>query len=274
VQILENAYGQSQSHTTHGDIFPIHGARMMPINGRGRGSRAFPTAERSKPSPEWNHYRIHCQDGAISLAVNGEVVTRGTDASPRKGYICLESEGGVVHYRNIRIRELPDTPVAAEDIAIADRGYRCLYTGLDLSGWTAAPEVLASWRANDWRLAYEGQASDADAGIATSELFGDFGFIVDVRLSDTSQQPRILPRGADSAAIVLDPADPVLRPHLVRPGQWNRVEGSLRGDRLTLILNGQELFRDRAVAGVPDRGPLKLLPRGPVEFANVYVRGL
>jgi len=39
VQVLENAYGQSQSHTTHGDIFPIHGARMTPVNGRGGRSR-------------------------------------------------------------------------------------------------------------------------------------------------------------------------------------------------------------------------------------------
>ena len=109
VQVLENAYGQGKGHTTHGDIFPIHGAKMTPINGRG-GGRAFPTEERSKPSPEWNHYRIECRDGNISLAVNGKVVTQGKDASPRKGYICMESEGGIVHYRNARIKELPDTP--------------------------------------------------------------------------------------------------------------------------------------------------------------------
>ena len=111
VQVLENAYGNTQSHTTHGDIFPIHGATMTPINGRG-GSRAFPIENRSNPSPQWNHYRIECVDGAISLAVNGKVVTRGQDCVPRKGYICLESEGGVVHYRNVRIRELPSTPIA------------------------------------------------------------------------------------------------------------------------------------------------------------------
>jgi hypothetical protein len=51
VQVLENAYGDSRGHTTHGDIFPIHGARMTPINGRG-GGRAFPTENRSKPSPK------------------------------------------------------------------------------------------------------------------------------------------------------------------------------------------------------------------------------
>ena len=55
VQVLENAYGKAKWFTTHGDIFPIHGARMTPINGRG-GSRAFPTEERSKPCPQWNHW--------------------------------------------------------------------------------------------------------------------------------------------------------------------------------------------------------------------------
>ena len=40
VQVLENAYGNTRGYTTHGDIFPIHGAKMTPINGRG-GSRAF-----------------------------------------------------------------------------------------------------------------------------------------------------------------------------------------------------------------------------------------
>ena len=103
---------------------------MTPINGRG-GSRAFPTETLSKPSPEWNHYRITCQAGAISLAVNGTLVTQGKDCSPSKGYICLESEGGVVDYRNMRIKELPDTEVDPEDVAIADRGYECLYTGVD-----------------------------------------------------------------------------------------------------------------------------------------------
>jgi len=121
VQVLENAYGNSGGHTVHGDIFPIHGATMTPVNGRG-GSRAFPTEFRSNPSPEGNHYRIVCNDGTISLAVNGKVVTRGKGASPRKGYICLESEGGVVHYRNLRIRELPATPLEPGQVAISNRG--------------------------------------------------------------------------------------------------------------------------------------------------------
>ena len=104
VQVLDGQEGAG--FTSDGDIFPIHGAKLTPLNGRG-GDRAFPTEKRMKPSPEWNHYRIECVDGAISLAVNGKVVTRGTGASPRKGYICLESEGSPVEFRGLRIRELP-----------------------------------------------------------------------------------------------------------------------------------------------------------------------
>ena len=125
---------------------------MKPINGRG-GSRAFPTESRSKPSPQWNHYRIECQDGEISLAVNGKVVTRGEDCVPRKGYICLESEGGVVEYRNVRILELPATDIAPEHVAIANRGYRSLYSGLNLDGWKTDDE---GWQSNDWILRFEG----------------------------------------------------------------------------------------------------------------------
>lgn len=156
VQVLDHAYGQSRGHTTHGDIFPIHGALMTPLNGRG-GSRAFPVEERALPSPQWNHYRIECRDGEISLAVNGAVVTRGRQASPRRGYICLESEGGVVHYRKLQIMELPDTAIAAEDVAHSNRGDVSLYSGLDLRGWTLDENSQAHWNVEDWVLRFDGQ---------------------------------------------------------------------------------------------------------------------
>jgi len=265
VQVLENAYGNTKSHTTHGDIFPIHGAKMTPINGRG-GSRAFPTESRSKPSPEWNHYRIVCNDGAISLAVNGKVVTQGKDCSPRKGYICLESEGGIAHYRNLRIKELPDTPVAPEHVAIADRGYRTLYTGVDLSGWVESAK--GKWKSQNWVLACTG----ADASLTTKESFGDFGFLFDVRFKKEAKPARMLLRGSDKAAIVIDPADPLVGKRLSKG--WNRFEGILVGDKLTLSLNGKELCKDRPVPGVPAAGPIRIVPSGPIDFASLYVRKL
>jgi len=264
VQVLENAYGNNRSHTTHGDIFPIHGATMTPINGHG-GSRAFPTEQRSRPSPEWNHYRIECNDGKISLAVNGKVVTRGEDCSPRKGYICIESEGGVVHYRNMRIQELPDTPVDPEHVAIADRGYRCLYTGIDLNGWQASGDGHSAWRANDWELAYESDKG-VPSELASTESFekSASGFIVDVRFKEQSGPCEIEFRGT-RAQLVPDMS------HLEPMGRWNRVEGVIRDNVLTLFVNGEQL---QSPAGDTNAatGRLVLRPEGPTDFTNIYVR--
>jgi len=268
VQVLENAYGNTRGYTTHGDIFPIHGAKMTPINGRG-GSRAFPTENRSKPSPNWNHYRIECDDGNISLAVNGKVVTRGRKASPRKGYICLESEGGVVHYRNLRIRELPSTPLEPGQVAIASRGYRCLYTGVDFSGW----RVTGEWQSRDWVFRYNGQPEGHGQPIETTESFGDYGFIFDVRVSAQTMPCAIQLRGAAAGAIPVAPS--LYEGILVLKGRnWNRFEGELRGDRLSLSLNGKPVFNGKKMDGLTAKGPLKIVPTGPVDFANVYVRDL
>jgi hypothetical protein len=266
VQVLENAFGNTKSHTTHGDIFPIHGAKMTPL-GESRGMRAFPSERRSKPTPGWNHYRIVCDDGAISLAVNGKVVTRGKDCSPRKGYICLESEGGIVHYRNLRIKELPDTPVDPKHVAIADRGYRCLYNGVDLSGWKAS----GSWKPRNWRLSYTGSPGEEERSIETKEAFGDFGFIFDVIPGGKSGACGVLLRGA---MLNLDPEDPLVGKHLAKERKWVRFEGTLRGDRLTLSLNGREVLKDHAMDDAAARGPIQIVPGGPIDFANLYVREL
>lgn len=191
VQVLDGQKGSW--FTSDGDIFPIHGATMTPVNGRG-GSRAFPTTNRSRPSPQWNHYRIVCHDGAITLSVNGEVVTQGHDCSPRKGYICLESEGSPVEFRHLRIRELADTAVAPKDVALPDRNFVTLYTGIDLTGWQQRP----SWQASDWQLTYDG-GNPIDSTLWTKESFDNFQLIADWRwhgtYEETKKQPSILATG-------------------------------------------------------------------------------
>jgi hypothetical protein len=261
VQVLENDYGNTDSHTTHGDIFPIHGAAMTPINGRGNGSRAFPTEFRSKPSPEWNHYRIECKDGNISLAVNGKVVTQGKDCIPRKGYVCLESEGGIVHYRDIKLQELPDTDIDPNHIAIANRGYRCLYTGIDFTGWKVEGE---GFETQDWILAHVGES---EGTLTTTETFGDVGFIIDVRLNKDSKTPTVSVRGAEI------PLDPTRADIGVNVGQWNRFEGELKDNRLTLKHNGETIWKDKEVEA-STKGPIQIKADGPVQFTNPYVREL
>lgn len=260
VQVLENGYGQSAGHTTHGDIFPIHGATMTPVNGRG-GSRAFPTEERSKPSPEWNHYRIECRDGSISLAVNGKVVTQGHEASPRKGYICLESEGGVVHYRNLRIQELPENPIDAKHVAVANRDYRSLYTGLDLSGWKLPAHGPGRWKVQDWMLAFVDDTPATDSRLSTSQAFADFGFVMDVRDAEGFRSLQIL--FGDEVIATINPG---------RQGQWRRVEGTIRQQRVHIAVDGQPVVENGTVPAAG--GALSLRPSGSAAFANLYVRSL
>lgn len=271
VQVLENAYGNNRSHTTHGDIFPIHGARMTPVNGHG-GSRAFPTEERSKPSPEWNHYRIECNNGDISLAVNGKVVTRGKDCSPSKGYICIESEGGLVHYRNMKIKRLPDTPVAAENVAIANRDFRSLYTGLNLNGWTTISE--ASWRAKDWTLSYDGKATGPATVLTSTKRFSpDLAFIVDVKLRDEQSSAIIqLVDESSKVAAAVDLKQISIAASLDKTGRWNRIEATVVDGKLSLTVNGQQLSVQKNVGKLTENMAIQLAPTGPVDFANIYVK--
>ncbi len=272
VQILENAYGNTRSYTTHGDIFPIHGATMTPINGRG-GSRAFPVENRSRPSPQWNHYRITCNDGQIRLAVNGKTVTRGIDSNPRKGYICLESEGGIVHYRKLNIQELPTTPIKPDQIAIADRGYHSLYTGIDFSGWKIPHSKNKLWESRDWIIHFAGEETESRSILETEKSFGDFGFIFDVRITKQTKPCEIFLRGSNQAVITLGPAIHTKflnTQHL----QWNRFEGSLRNHTLNVSINGNPVLANQALTDLPDHGPLKIKPTGTIEFANLFVKPL
>ncbi len=58
-----------------------------------------------------------CVDGVIKLSVNGKFVNGISHSSQKKGYICLESEGAQIHFRNIKIMELPPGVTSAEQAA-------------------------------------------------------------------------------------------------------------------------------------------------------------
>ncbi len=94
--------------TTHGDVFPVGTSKMKPFPPLSPdGRRSFPSKELSKGVGQWNHYYIRCINGEVRLWVNGEEVSGGNECEPRTGYLCLESEGAPVEFRQLKIRELP-----------------------------------------------------------------------------------------------------------------------------------------------------------------------
>jgi hypothetical protein len=115
-QVLDHGYAEhyEKRHkkkpdwfTTNGDVFPV-GVKMKPFPPISpNGSRSFPSKNLSKGVGEWNHYYIRCINGEVRLWVNGEEVSGGTECQPSEGFLCLESEGSPVEFKNLRIRELP-----------------------------------------------------------------------------------------------------------------------------------------------------------------------
>jgi len=99
----------------HGELFGVGGVETIPDTPRGRRSKSI--ENRCKGRGEWNTYDVVCVDGVVKLAVNGKFVNGVSKSSQKKGYICLESEGKEIHFRNIKIMELPPGVTSAEQTA-------------------------------------------------------------------------------------------------------------------------------------------------------------
>jgi hypothetical protein len=99
----------------HGELFGARGLTLTPDNPRGQRSKSI--ENRCKGRGEWNVYDVVCVDGVVKLSVNGKFVNGISKSSVKKGYLCLESEGAEIHFRNIRIMELPPGVTTPEQVA-------------------------------------------------------------------------------------------------------------------------------------------------------------
>jgi predicted neuraminidase len=334
VQILDDAYFTPEMKkrgvaTGHGDVFAIHGSSFKPDRPHPEGwMRCLPSEHRANPAGQWNHYRVVCNDGDIKLAVNGKVVSGGSQAKPRKGYICLEAEGAECHFRNIRIKELPGSSAKGDDVAKADEGFKYLYPPADLAGFVQDPGHKNHWRVKDWIIDYDGKSEAQDKNLWTEREYGDFEMVVDWRLPRDpvkTKHPVILPSGeeakdadgkpkeqevpdagdsgiylrgtskaqvniwcwpagsgevwgyrtdANQPAAVRAAATPKLRADNP-PGKWNRFLITMKGERLTVELNGKTVIEDAPLPAVPPRGRIGLQHHGdPVQFGNIYIKEL
>jgi 3-keto-disaccharide hydrolase len=60
-----------------------------------------------------------------------------------------------------------------------------------------------------------------------------------------------------------------------KPGEWNRMFITMKGDRLTVVLNGKRVIENAQMPGIATRGPIALQHHGdPIDFANLYIREL
>lgn len=120
VQVLDLGYAEVYTKqtgkpadwfTSHGDVFPVGPVKMRPFPPVAPdGRRSFPTQHTTKGTNEWNRYYIRAIGGEVKLWVNGVQVSGGDNISPAAGYLCLESEGAPVEFRNLRLLRHGATP--------------------------------------------------------------------------------------------------------------------------------------------------------------------
>lgn len=99
----------------HGELFGVGGVETVPDNPRGTRSKSIENLCKGKG--EWNTYDVVCVDGVIKLGVNGKFVNGVSKATQKKGYLCLESEGAEIHFRNLSLVVLPPGVTSPEQAA-------------------------------------------------------------------------------------------------------------------------------------------------------------
>ena len=96
----------------HGELFGAGGMTATPDNPRGTRSKSL--ENRCKGRGQWNIYDVVCVDGVVKLSVNGKFVNGIRNSQYKKGYLCLESEGSEIHFKNLNIMELPSGITSAD----------------------------------------------------------------------------------------------------------------------------------------------------------------
>jgi hypothetical protein len=274
VQVLDHGYAEqyekqtgkkSDWFTTHGDVFPIHGASMKPF-GRHHGDRSFPSEDRSKRSPEWNHYRIIGSNGVLRLSVNGKEVSGGEECNYRKGYLALESEGAPVEFRNVRIQELPSSGAPAELTAPTDLGWRPLFTGLDLRGWQTNG-ASSRWHVSGERLILR-TGPAADGALRTERTFGDAEFVLDCRPAKNEKTEK-----AGTATVAVEIRGTEVKLAGVEPGKYQRFVITVKDGSVVVTRNNQEAQRVPLAPGGPAQSAFGVREtEGVVELMNLYAR--
>ncbi len=182
--------------------------------------------------------------------------------------------------------------------AEAKDGFRPLFNGQDLAGWKLRrADGEATWSAQNGMLVNEIPDGKHGTDLVSEAKFGDFtvryqylvpkgansGFYLRGRyeiqiFGDSTQPPS--PGGNGGLYSVKAPSENASRP----AGQWQDVEATIRGNRITVTLNGVKIHDavevTRGTGGQVDDnldqpGPILLQgDHGAVAFRNIRIKSL
>ena len=178
-------------------------------------------------------------------------------------------------------------------------GFKPLFNGLDLDGWKLrSPDGIKSWSAQNGMLVNEIPSGKHGTDIITNAEFRDFvvryeymipagsnsGFYLrgrhEIQILDDYNNGKLKSGGNGGIYSFSAPSKFVSR----KPGQWQTAEAAIRGDLVTVILNGVKIHDglkvDRSTGGhldenVDQPGPIMLQgDHGAIAFRKIRIKPL
>ncbi|MEM7697573.1 MAG: family 16 glycoside hydrolase [Verrucomicrobiota bacterium] len=225
-----------------------------------------PAARYAFKQNEWNHYRIEAVGPHIRTYINGVLAADLLDAMTLEGFIGLQVHGVgsredplQVRYRNIRIQDLGKSE------------WEPLFNGEDFSGWST--ELPDSWSITDGILRGRAEKSEKRHAIFLSdESYDDFTIRVRYRAHQGNSglyfrcEPKPEGVAVNGFQAEIDAAGrgvgglyetggrkwvakptPEAIAGFFKPDDWNVMDVTTRGGRITVHVNGvksAEVFDD------------------------------
>ena len=279
-----------------------------------------PAEKADRPVGEWNAFRIVMIGDRVTVYLNDKRVVdnvvlenyweRDKPIYPT-GQVELQAHGNPLYFRNLFIREIPrDTPSAGLAPAEADEGFVPLFNGRDLAGWTGGG---GGYAAEDGKIVVHPERGGGN--LYTEKEYSDFVLRFEFKLTPAANNGLGVraPLEGDAAYAgmelqILEDGSPVywgLRPYqyhgsiygvvparrgVLRPvGEWNTEEVTVKGRRVTVMVNGVVIVDadlDAASAGgtidgrehpglTRDSGHIGFLGHGSiVEFRDIRIKEL
>ncbi len=248
-------------------------------------NQSKPSMVADNPVGDWNTFRIVMIGEKVSVWLNGELVTdnvtlenywdRSIPIFPR-GSIELQAHGTDLAFRDIYVREIneKDYNLTPEE---KSEGFVSLFNGRNLDNWVGNKK---SYVPEDGMIVIK-PVDDSGGNLYTGKEYSDFVFRFEFQLTPAANNGLGIraPLTGDAAYVgmelqILDDTDPVyanLQPYqyhgsvygvipakrgFLKPlGEWNYVEVTAKGTRITIVLNGTTIV-DGDIAGPRDNGTM------------------
>jgi hypothetical protein len=93
-------------HGNAGDFICMNGADIEERTDKSRIVVRKMAESSEKAAGEWNTMEVTCDGNTIEVSVNGVLQNRGTGSNISSGFICLQSEGKEIQFRNVYLTKL------------------------------------------------------------------------------------------------------------------------------------------------------------------------